>query len=456
MDSAGRSSGQGESGQPSAGPDVYRPFASRHAARDGEGVREMVVQEHVDGPRTREVDLRAPGEKEAGVGEKGLALVPVQGDFPLPGETPKGLAVGFLCSRHRAARIITRMLDALKLAEVLVPFVREAAGGEGAGTVQTLVGDASTRRYHRVRVPGGVPEVAVVMELPDEPLKSDEASGPALPPELPFLNVQRYLAAGGVAVPRVLRVDLKRGLIALEDLGDQTFEAAVSAGSDADRLRLYRRAIDQIVALQTLGARRLDPECVAFSRRFDEPLLRWELAHFREWYLEAHREVKLPAADSETLERGFDWLAGRLAAAPTVLVHRDFQSRNLMLTGGVLRVIDFQDALMGTRAYDLVALLRDSYVALPAPVLADLVDYFVTVAGIEDGSAFKRLFVLQTLQRKLKDAGRFVFIDRVRKNPSFLRWIPTSIGYVREALSQVPDELAPLADVLRRHLPELA
>ena len=77
------------------------------------------------------------------------------------------------------------MLDALKLAEVLIPFVRGVTGGEGAGSVQTLVGDASTRRYHRVRVPGGAPDVAVVMELPDEPLKSDEASGPALPPELP-------------------------------------------------------------------------------------------------------------------------------------------------------------------------------------------------------------------------------------------------------------------------------
>ena len=249
---------------------------------------------------------------------------------------------------------------------------------------------------------------------------------------------------------------MTRGLIALEDLGDQTFEASVTAASDADRQRLYRRAIDQIVALQALGARRPDPECVAFSRRFDQPLLRWELGHFREWYLEALREVKLPAADSETLERGFDWLASNLAEAPTVLVHRDFQSRNLMLTGGVLRVIDFQDALLGTRAYDLVALLRDSYVALPSPVVGELVDYFVSAAGIEDGPAFKRLFGLQTLQRKLKDAGRFVFIDRVRKNPSFLRWIPTSVGYVREALSQVPDELAPAADVLRRYLPELA
>jgi aminoglycoside/choline kinase family phosphotransferase len=348
------------------------------------------------------------------------------------------------------------MLDAPKLAEVLIPFVRDVAGGEGPGRVETLVGDASTRRYHRVHLAGGRPATAFVMELPDEPLKSDEASTPAVPPELPFLNVQRYLAAGGVAVPRVLRVDMKRGLIALEDLGDRTFESAVKDAPAADRLRLYREAIDQIVALQALGARRPDPECVAFSRRFDEALLRWELGHFREWYLEALREVKLPAADSALVERSFDWLARTLAAEPVVLVHRDFQSRNLMLTGADLRVIDFQDALLGTRAYDLVALLRDSYVALPAALVGELVDHFIAGAGIADAAAFRRLFLLQTLQRKLKDVGRFVFIDRVRKNPSFLRWIPTTVSYLREALAVAPDELRDLASVLSRHLPELA
>jgi aminoglycoside/choline kinase family phosphotransferase len=348
------------------------------------------------------------------------------------------------------------MLDAPKLAEVLVPFVHEVTGGQGSGKVETLVGDASTRRYHRVHVPGGRPETAVVMELPDEPLKSDEASSTALPPELPFLNVQRYLAAGGVAVPRVLRVDMKRGLIALEDLGDRTFESAVKDAPAEERQQLYRNAIDQIVALQALGAGRPDPECVAFSRRFDEPLLRWELGHFREWYLEGLREVKLPAADSALVERAFDWLARTLAAEPVVLVHRDFQSRNLMLTGTALRVIDFQDALLGTQAYDLVALLRDSYVPLPAATVAALVDHFIARAGIVDAASFRRLFLLQTLQRKLKDVGRFVFIDRVRKNPSFLRWIPTTVSYLREALAVVPDELRDLAGVLGRHLPELA
>ena len=157
-------------------------------------------------------------------------------------------------------------------------------------------------------------------------------------------------------------------------------------------------------------------------------------------------------------EAGFDWLARTLAAEPVTLVHRDFQSRNLMLAadaGAALTVIDFQDALLGTRAYDLVALLRDSYVRLAPAEVDALIGFFVDRAALSDPAAFRRLFVLQTLQRKLKDAGRFVFIDRVRKNPSFLRWIPTTIGYVGEALAAAPAELGEVREVLKRRISEL-
>lgn len=348
------------------------------------------------------------------------------------------------------------MLEKSRLPEVLVPFIRELTGG-GDGSVETMVGDASTRRYHRVRVQGGAPSSAVVMELPDEPLKSEEASTGGPPPELPFLNIQRYLAAGGLPVPRVYKADMSRGLVALEDLGDRTFESVVKDATPAERRPYYRRAMEHIVELQRLGRQNPDPLCLAFGRRFDQPLLRWELDHFREWYLEAERGAKLSEAERAQMDRAFDWLSGTLAAGPTVLVHRDFQSRNLMVVADrpELRLIDFQDALLGTEAYDLVALLRDSYVVLSSEELDDLVGEFVRLAGIADEGAFRRLFLLQTLQRKLKDIGRFVFIDRVRKNPSFLRWIPSTAGYIRHALAQAPSEMAAVVGILERHAPEL-
>ncbi len=151
------------------------------------------------------------------------------------------------------------MLEKARLPEVLVPFVRELTGG-GEGSVETMVGDASTRRYHRVRVQGGKPASVVIMELPDEPLKSEEASAGAAPPELPFLNIQRYLAAGGVPVPTVYKADMGRGLIALEDLGDRTFESAVKDATAAQRRPYYRRALEHIVELQRLGRDKADPD----------------------------------------------------------------------------------------------------------------------------------------------------------------------------------------------------
>ena len=352
------------------------------------------------------------------------------------------------------------MLEQARLAEVLVPFVREITGGTD-GTVETMVGDASTRRYHRVRIRDGSPSSIVIMELPDEPLKSEEASAGALPPELPFLNVQRYLAAGAVPVPRVYKADMARGLVALEDLGDRTFESVVKDGSRADRQRYYRTAIEHIVQIQALGRRSPATDCIAFTRRFDRSLLRWELDHFREWYLEAEKGATLTESERGELDTAFDWLAGELATLPVVLVHRDFQSRNLMVVGDgreprpQLRVIDFQDALLGTEAYDLVALLRDSYVVLAPDELDELVGAFAAAARLPDEAAFRRLFLMQTLQRKMKDIGRFVFIDRVRKNPSFLRWIPATAGYIRHAMAQAPAPFAPVARVLARHAPEL-
>ena len=150
----------------------------------------------------------------------------------------------------------------------------------------------------------------------------------------------------------------------------------------------------------------------------------------------------------------FDRIAQELADLPPVLVHRDFQSRNLMVSGqGEVCVIDFQDALLGPHVYDLVALLRDSYLDLGSLQVIDLIDEFCVKRGL-NAAATRRLFHLQTVQRKLKDAGRFVFIDRKRGNPAFLQSIPLSLRYVRDALSELP-EYSELRSVLGKHVPEL-
>jgi aminoglycoside/choline kinase family phosphotransferase len=184
--------------------------------------------------------------------------------------------------------------------------------------------------------------------------------------------------------------------------------------------------------------------------------LRWELDHFREWGLEA-RGRTLSADDRQVMEGVFDRLAARIAALPRGFVHRDYQSRNLMVVRGELVWIDFQDALLGPRAYDLVALLFDSYQELDlAFVRARLDDYGRAASLTEDAQKeLGRQVDLIAVQRKLKDAGRFVFIDRVKHDPSFLPYVTPTLRKVGRTLDQLaPDEpdMALLHTILHRAL----
>lgn len=325
--------------------------------------------------------------------------------------------------------------------------------------IELLHGDASARRY--VRVEGdftGSPVVAMIL-APEKARFSEEAMGGGEPDELPFSNVQRYLDALGIRVPVVLHVNEPLGVILLEDLGDLTVERRLQTADADTRERLYQRAVDLLVELQARTAGGTKDNCVAFTRAFEFDLLRWELDHFLEYLLGADRNVTLSGADKEVVDRAFDQLAGDIAVWPRGFVHRDFQSRNLMLKGDEMVLIDFQDCLLGPRVYDLVALLRDSYVQLDSDLIDRLIDRYLAgcrAAGLErPGKAdLMDQFHRMTLQRKLKDSGRFVFIDRVKKNPGFLPFIPHSLRYVAEAFDHLPD-LAPCREVLARAVPEL-
>jgi aminoglycoside/choline kinase family phosphotransferase len=187
---------------------------------------------------------------------------------------------------------------------------------------------------------------------------------------------------------------------------------------------------------------RTDDECIAYERKYDRDLLRWELDHFREWGIDAiYRQPD--AADRGFLDEVFERLVRRLEEIPIGFVHRDFQSRNLMWVqrqnDRQLVVIDFQDAMLGPRPYDLAALLCDSYVDLDLDLQETMLDHYLSRADLprSEAEAFTDAFWLVALHRKLKDAGRFVFIDRVKKNPDFLPFYPQSLRYVGRALQKL-------------------
>jgi aminoglycoside/choline kinase family phosphotransferase len=343
------------------------------------------------------------------------------------------------------------------LEETIRPYIERITGRpQVAYDVVKMVGDASSREYFRVKAGDGVqPQTLVVMSFnPSSAFKSDEAATEAAT-VFPFTNVQGYLRNGGLPVPAVYEQELAKGLVFLEDLGDVQLYSKVHGTDDRTQVVWYKRAIDLLLDFQQYSMAGNPDQCIGFTRRFDGELLMWEFEHYLEFGIEALYDVRLPDLDREYFRRVFAKICDELVSIPQVLAHRDFQSRNLMVTDGRLTLIDFQDALIGPLPYDLVALLRDSYVSLSHQVVDELIAYYLMRREERFGDAldarqFERWFWLQTLQRKLKDAGRFVFIDRVKHNDWFLQHIPNSLAYVAHALNRLP-EFSLLAERLGRY-----
>ena len=316
-----------------------------------------------------------------------------------------------------------------------------------------LRGDASTRSYFRARIEEaapGTPRELIVMQLPADAFRSDEGGAQPTSSQLPFLEVAELLSTRGLPVPTVYAEDLENGVVLLEDLGDLTFHQALLGTPSPEWATLYGRAVDLLAELHERCAE-LPGESVVSQRRFDRQLLDWELDHFREWGLEAPFG-ELEAPERALLDEGFRAISDAIEAMPQGFVHRDYQSKNLMLApDGALSLIDFQDALLGPRVYDLVALLCDSYVSLGLELQEEMIARYAALRRIEP-EALRREFWWVSLHRKLKDAGRFVFIDRVRKNPDFLQWFPQSLVYVGRALDLTPG-LDAFSELLRRSIP---
>jgi N-acetylmuramate 1-kinase len=322
----------------------------------------------------------------------------------------------------------------------LGPALRRLYGTDVLDAALTkLKGDASSRSYYRLQLAAGArvegPRSIVAMRLPEDAMRSDEAAGSDRPSELPFVEVQRMLAARGIPVPAIWVDDTAGRVLLLEDLGDETFGDRLARSPRAGWPELYGQAIDLLARMHQACADGQPEHGLPFRRRFERELLRWELDHFREWGLEALVGA-LPTAERAVLDRAFDAWTEALLALPTGFVHRDYQSRNLMWAPRGLVVIDFQDALQGPLPYDLVALLCDSYVALELELQRELIARYVGARSwaASELPGFERAFWTVAVQRKLKDAGRFVFIDRVRRNPDFLPHYPQSVRYAGRAL----------------------
>jgi len=309
--------------------------------------------------------------------------------------------------------------------------------------VVPLTGDASDRKYFRVIPSDAAPYVMAVHAQPFD-VKS-----------LPFLNVADLFATMGVPVPAIVGHAADLGVLALEDLGDVTLQANLGTASEEEHARFYREAVGIIETIQRRGAELKSIKYLPYQISFDTTKLMWELEFFYRHFLEGYRGVTVSPGEREGLTGEFTKIVEELAAEPTVLCHRDFHSRNLMVREGRLFVIDFQDARMGPDTYDLASLLRDSYVDLPDRTVNELIAYFLALRGRrEDAEAFKARFDLMALQRNLKALGTFGYQTIARSNTVYIQYIPRTLACVQANMAR-NERFARLRDLLARNVEEL-
>lgn len=303
----------------------------------------------------------------------------------------------------------------------------------GSCDIRPASADASFRRYFRVRTAG---TTYIAVDAPPE--KEDSR---------PYVVIAQRFRALGLNVPEILAHDFERGFLLVTDLGDQLYLQALTPDTVE---HLYSDALQALATLQQ--GIRTDS---GFLPDYDAPLLHREMQLFHDWYLVRHLGISLSSAQHAALDQVFELLARSALEQPRVWVHRDYHSRNLMVTAANNPgILDFQDAVRGPVTYDLVSLLRDCYVAWPrARVEAWVKTYRLLAqqAGVPVGAdnlQFLGWFDRMGVQRHLKAIGIFARLNHRDGKPGYLKDIPRTLGYVLE-VSRRYRELQPLHVLLQ-------
>ena len=300
-------------------------------------------------------------------------------------------------------------------------------------SLQPASADASFRRYFRIASKNPNFGTLIVMDAPPqhEPLDT-------------FIKVDLLLSEAGLNVPKILEQNLAEGFLLLNDLGTKTYLAELNNES-ADHL--YQDATRVLVLMQLASKPDVLPN-------YDEALLQRELDLFPEWYLKKHLHIELNQQQSEQIKNSFKLIIENNLAQARVYVHRDYHSRNLMVTdNNNPGVIDFQDAVYGPITYDASSLWRDAYIAWPEERVIDWVIKFWEEgrkAGLpmpNDFGQFYRDFEWMGLQRHLKVLGIFARLFHRDGKDGYLKDIPLVLEYAIATANRYI-ELKPLARIL--------
>lgn len=255
-----------------------------------------------------------------------------------------------------------------------------------------------------------------------------------------FVSIGTHLASQKIAVPKVLGHDALSGQVALEDLGDVHLSAVVhQAQNPATLMGLYKRVIDQLIEFSQAGLHNFDTSWTCQTASYSKELiLEKECAYFMTAFIQDYlgKEVVF-----ESYAHEFDTIADNaLEHSFEGLMHRDMQSKNIMIHRDKIYFIDFQSARKGPLQYDLASLLIDPYVKLPEHIQKELVVYALSRLGIEsraEQSKFKRCYHYCCLTRNLQFLGAFAFLSRVKGKKSFESYIPQAVRSLKSNLQRL-------------------
>ena len=320
-------------------------------------------------------------------------------------------------------------------------FLRDLGFGSGVFGWRAIPGDGSRRRFFRI-VPRFSDRTFIAMKNePVDDLARSENSA--------YLMIGRHLREKGLPLPQIHACHLEKGWFIMEDLGDISLQQVASR--DKDRVSLYKRVVEILISLQIRGSRGFNSAWTCQTETYDVLVMRrYEADYFRDAFLCNYLGMK---KEWPELENPFNYLAEKASVAEKeFFLHRDFQSRNIMVSQGRMSVLDWQGGRLGPLAYDLSSLLIDPYTSLSEEERTNIYQYYIELLKDEmpeEIDSVTRSFPYLALQRNLQILGAFSFLTQVRKKTHFKAYIGPALSTLRRLLLDLnEEELYPLKELV--------
>ncbi len=319
----------------------------------------------------------------------------------------------------------------------IIAFFKKAYPKEKGACFNQLPGDGSHRIFWRISNPESKRSFIAMANPPKTPARERENSA--------YLMISRHLLQKGLPLPVIHRYDLVEGWFIMEDLGSTNLQDGVLSGKDP--IPVYQQVLEHLFHLQVQGGKGFDPAWCCQTERYDRTVMKkYESHYFRDAFLKGFLgyEKRLP-----DLETAFDHLAEKASRADGhFFMHRDFQSRNIMVDGEKIGFIDWQGGRLGPLAYDLASLLIDPYVQLSDHQEQEIYNTYVDLVKDHNSAwaaPFERDYPYLAIQRNLQILGAFSFLSKVMKKTCFEAYIPSALKTLELLIDQAGDrDLTPL------------